>query len=1101
MKLTSAWLRLTLIIIALLLGQGKTFAYDFSANGLFYNINTLTGTVEVTYADNSYNSYSGYMTIPAEVTYGSRSYEVTAVGDNAFRDCNNLTGVTLGDNIATIGKRAFMNCSSLVDFYINEAATQIGDYAFAQCTALQEVTFNNINPLEMGNGAFLRCSQLTDVSWPSAEKLDCQAGLSRVGTNAFAHCSSLEYILLPGDIQLMGSSIFDGCQNLRDITLTREQPLALMGDPFALNPQDITISVPSSGIEGQTATLYENAIGWRDYNIVELPYSFIDNKLYTYIKTSAGNVALTGCCNPTKQSIVVRNTIIDSGGNTYYVSSIADEAFKGKSIGTLDTSNAKKLKTIGTEAFATCTQLTGVTLCEGISTMGNRAFAGCTSLTTVQVPSTLRVIPTGAFEDCSSLSNVNLVMGVATISTDAFARCVSLKTIDLPRSTISIEPNAFNNTTSLKAINVDPQCTHYASFDGVLFECKYGEGVEANEIGKMHKLLLYPMCKPDDSFYIPCGVVMIDHNALLGASHLKNLTIPATTTIFGDGCFNGTAIESINYRSTDPSNDNTDGLTANFKANVTLQVPIGTTSTYTALEAWSGFKNMVEIKYAFDDYKFSYDWNKNNEATIVYIHSAAINNGTITIPNTVTISGYSYYVTELKNTSTQNAAQSTTKLVINADSLSVIDTSNNINPISALKNLQSVTVSSTCRYFKAENGMLLNKLGTELYCYLPTNTQQFFTLPNGVETIMPHAFSSNKYLTHLTFNTAAKQVRGRAFEGCTSLQLVDNAKNIKSIDNRAFAECSALSTFQGGEHLNQIGDSAFINCSNLIHFPFAHGMVKSIGDRAFKRCSSLMAAIMNTNLNSLGIEAFKYCSSLNRVFFLSELEHLGYTVFGGCNNLNEMWISNVTAPYVDNGFFAQPEFNSAKLFVPEGSTDSYSNKYPWNTAASIVPSVYINTGPDVNGDKVINALDITLIMSVMLGDSEGDIIGQYDVNHDGTVNSTDITIVYDYILNGAGVNMVYKFVKEDNSSIGSSIKLGSSLKVVAFNQALAQYVNTGVSGFIDNPNVVTLTQGTNSNGVPYLQITPVATGYFTLVAIVNDGTTSHYRTFPMLVTQ
>ena len=210
-------------------------------------------------------------------------------------------------------------------------------------------------------------------------------------------------------------------------------------------------------------------------------------------------------------------------------------------------------------------------------------------------------------------------------------------------------------------------------------------------------------------------------------------------------------------------------------------------------------------------------------------------------------------------------------------------------------------------------------------------------------------------------------------------------------------------------------------------------------------------------------------------------------------------MSDVTAPHVNSEFFNQG-FNSTKLFVPEGSVDSYSNKAPWNTAASINSSAYINTGPDVNGDKVINALDITLITSVLLGVSEGDIIGHYDVNQDGVVNSTDITVVYEYILQGAGVNMAYKFVKEDNSSIGSSIKLGSSLRVMAMKQASSQYVTTGFTGFIDNPDVVNMTQET-SNGVPYLEITPKATGYFTLMAIVNDGTTSHYRTFPMLVTE
>ena len=60
MKHISERFRFTLIVVvALMIGYGTSYAYDFSANGIYYNINNATGTVEVTNADNSYNSYSG----------------------------------------------------------------------------------------------------------------------------------------------------------------------------------------------------------------------------------------------------------------------------------------------------------------------------------------------------------------------------------------------------------------------------------------------------------------------------------------------------------------------------------------------------------------------------------------------------------------------------------------------------------------------------------------------------------------------------------------------------------------------------------------------------------------------------------------------------------------------------------------------------------------------------------------------------------------------------------------------------------------------------------------------------------------------------------
>ena len=145
-------------------------AYDFTAsdshnNTIYYNINAATGTAEVTFKDASYNSYSGIVSIPSQVSNGNIVYSVTAVGDNAFRDCGQLSAVEIGENVETIGKRSFMNCSNLTLMTIAKGVTAIGDYAFAQCTNLYKVTFNNDEALEIGAGAFLRCDKLKTVKW------------------------------------------------------------------------------------------------------------------------------------------------------------------------------------------------------------------------------------------------------------------------------------------------------------------------------------------------------------------------------------------------------------------------------------------------------------------------------------------------------------------------------------------------------------------------------------------------------------------------------------------------------------------------------------------------------------------------------------------------------------------------------------------------------------------------------------------------------------------------------------------------------------------------------------------------------------------------
>tara|TARA_B110000467_G_scaffold162878_1_gene187308 strand:- start:876 stop:1268 length:393 start_codon:yes stop_codon:yes gene_type:complete len=69
---------------------------------------------------------SGALAIPP--TYDGKP--VTRIGENAFRDCSNLTSVTIPDNVTRIGNKAFADCSSLMNVTISNSVTRIGEWAF-----------------------------------------------------------------------------------------------------------------------------------------------------------------------------------------------------------------------------------------------------------------------------------------------------------------------------------------------------------------------------------------------------------------------------------------------------------------------------------------------------------------------------------------------------------------------------------------------------------------------------------------------------------------------------------------------------------------------------------------------------------------------------------------------------------------------------------------------------------------------------------------------------------------------------------------------------------------------------------------------------------
>ena len=86
---------------------------------------------------------------------------VTSIGSSAFRLCENLDSVIIGDGVKTIEGGAFTYCCSLFSVSIPDAVNSIGEIAFLGCNELTSVIIGK-DITYIGGSAFCECKRLAD---------------------------------------------------------------------------------------------------------------------------------------------------------------------------------------------------------------------------------------------------------------------------------------------------------------------------------------------------------------------------------------------------------------------------------------------------------------------------------------------------------------------------------------------------------------------------------------------------------------------------------------------------------------------------------------------------------------------------------------------------------------------------------------------------------------------------------------------------------------------------------------------------------------------------------------------------------------------------
>lgn len=159
---------------------------------------------------------------------------------------------------------------------------------------------------------------------------------------------------------------------------------------------------------------------------------------------------------------------------------IGDMAFANKTLTSVTFAPCESSLTLGQSVFESCHRLQEAILPEGLVKIDKKCFKDC-GIRKLSIPSTLKSIPTDAFISCSQLTevhftpgslsfignyafsntaitNLELPEGLNSIGYKAFDAAYALETVTIPASVSSIDERSFERCDNIKEIRVlNPQ--------------------------------------------------------------------------------------------------------------------------------------------------------------------------------------------------------------------------------------------------------------------------------------------------------------------------------------------------------------------------------------------------------------------------------------------------------------------------------------------------------------------------------------------------------------------------------------------------------------------------------------------------------------------
>lgn len=529
----------------------------------------------------SYEVLNGAFRECSNITSVTIPNSVTNIGDEAFEGCSALTRVVLPNSLGNISNRVFSRCYKLTSIVIPNSVKSIGNAAFEGCTGLANVSIPN-SVTCIGSDAFSGCSALTNIVLPSS--------VESINNNLFLGCTSLTDIDIPNSVKSIGDAAFSGCIRLANVSIPNS--VVGIGDKAFSRCSGLThVAIPKSvkSIGGQA---FEKCTGIKGVHLE-------DGESLLSLGSNGRNSGLFSDC-PLKTLYLGRNLQYEAYNGDYLSPFYGNESLTTVGIG-------DSVVSIGKYTFAGCSKLSEITIPNSVKQIGEKALYGTMWWNeqpmgyvyidncllgfkyngtvpdnlewSLRIDDGTRIIADNAFEDFDIITNVFIPNSLTHIGNKAFCYCNKLTNVLMGDSVEYVGESAFYGCYNLTSVRV----SDVGSWCKILFETP-----EANPL--YYAGHLYLDTEEIIKLNIPNTVKSIGDNAFVNCSNVTEVSVGCNVEYIGQEAFAGcSGVTQFISNAVVPPVCGALALNGIDKWNSTLRVVKGTKSAYQAADQWKEF--------------------------------------------------------------------------------------------------------------------------------------------------------------------------------------------------------------------------------------------------------------------------------------------------------------------------------------------------------------------------------------------------------------------------------------------------------------------------------------------------------------------------------